>query len=92
MGYFPNSLWSGRFTQSAQVQWFGEVYSTHNPPCSQMGNGVFPAQLGAAMTSLLYPVSTVYPVLYANPDAPTNLYDVSLISHGFYYGGPGGGC
>jgi hypothetical protein len=39
IGYFPSSLWGGRFKEASLVQWFGEVAAGPAPPCSDMGNG-----------------------------------------------------
>lgn len=49
MGYIPTSVFagSGGFTSGATAQWFGEVASNWNEPCSDMGDGRY----GAAFTS-----------------------------------------
>jgi hypothetical protein len=39
MGFFPDSVWGGGFTQIGLAQWFGEVATFNTPPCSAMGNG-----------------------------------------------------
>jgi hypothetical protein len=41
IGYFPASLWSGRYTKAGLIQTFGEVNATTNATCTQMGNGQF---------------------------------------------------
>ena len=39
-GYFPDSLWGGRYTSSGVVQWFGEVSAASTTrTCTDMGNG-----------------------------------------------------
>lgn len=39
-GYFPDSLWDGRYTSSGLVQWFGEVNAASSTrTCTDMGNG-----------------------------------------------------
>ena len=49
VGYFPDSLWGGRFTKIGLTQWFGEVASAPiSSPCSQMGNGGLAASTNAA--------------------------------------------
>lgn len=54
IGYFSDSLWpqgavnGSNFTQGTMTQWFGEVASPSPSPCSQMGNGLFAANTGAA--------------------------------------------
>jgi hypothetical protein len=39
VGYFPDSLWAGRFTRTGLTQWFGEVAAASAAPCTDMGNG-----------------------------------------------------
>ena len=39
VGYFPDSLWGGKFTQLGLAQWFGEVAAGSAAPCTDMGNG-----------------------------------------------------
>ncbi|MER7172505.1 neprosin family prolyl endopeptidase [Streptomyces mesophilus] len=39
LGYYPDSLWQGRFTSGDTTHWYGEVFSPARPPLSQMGNG-----------------------------------------------------
>jgi hypothetical protein len=39
LGYFPQSLWGGRFAQAGVAQWFGEVVAVTTSPCTQMGTG-----------------------------------------------------
>jgi hypothetical protein len=39
IGYFPESLWQGRFTKAGLIQTFGEVVAASNITCTQMGNG-----------------------------------------------------
>ena len=49
LGYFPDSLWGGRFTKVGLTQWFGEVADAKpNTPCSEMGNGGYAASASAA--------------------------------------------
>ena len=49
IGSFPDSLWDGDFTQSGNVQLFGEVASsTTTNSCSQMGNSKSPDDTTAA--------------------------------------------
>jgi len=59
VGYFPGSLWpKGQFTNSAQVQWFGEVATQNGePPLTQMGDGLFPGNAAAAPMSTLCDVN-----------------------------------
>ncbi|MDG4862185.1 neprosin family prolyl endopeptidase [Streptomyces sp. T-3] len=39
LGYYPDSLWRGRFTSGDTTHWYGEVFSGTRPPLGQMGNG-----------------------------------------------------
>ena len=39
IGWFPDSLWSSRFTLTGAVQWFGEVNGPTANSCTTMGNG-----------------------------------------------------
>ncbi|MEU4215724.1 neprosin family prolyl endopeptidase [Actinoplanes sp. NPDC026623] len=45
IGYFPDSLWDGKFTKVGLTQWFGEI-ATSAPlgetTCTDMGNGLKP--------------------------------------------------
>lgn len=49
IGYFPDSLWQGRFVRTELVQWWGEVAATStDTPCAEMGTGVAASETGAA--------------------------------------------
>ncbi len=49
IGYFPNSLWQGRFTRTEVVQWWGEVAAVNaQKPCADMGTGAAASEAGAA--------------------------------------------
>jgi hypothetical protein len=40
VGFFPDTLWGGRYTRSGLVQWYGEVATERGAPCGTwMGNG-----------------------------------------------------
>ena len=48
LGYFPGSEWTGKFTKSALIQWFGEVASLNGvPPKTDMGTGTLPPSSNA---------------------------------------------
>lgn len=65
VGYFPGSLWKGQFTNSTQVQWFGEVATQNGePPLTQMGDGLFPSNTAAAPMSTLCDVDAAAWVCY----------------------------
>ncbi len=98
MGYFPGSIWSGAFTKSALIEWFGEVASLNGiPPQTQMGNGQFPSSTSAASMSTLCDVDAVawvcwYRDLQALAATPPNpkYYDIEHTGFGATrYGGPG---
>jgi hypothetical protein len=41
VGFFPDTLWQGRYTRSELVQWYGEVATERAAPCGTlMGNGL----------------------------------------------------
>jgi hypothetical protein len=48
VGYFPDSLWGGRYTRTGLSQWFGEVAAGSGAPCTDMGNGLFASSASAA--------------------------------------------
>jgi hypothetical protein len=48
IGFFPASLWSGKFNRAGMHQWFGEVASTSLSPCSSMGTGEYASEAGTA--------------------------------------------
>ncbi len=89
MGYFPDSLWGGRFTQAGLTQWFGEVAAYNGRPCSDMGNGRFSSSPSAAQ---IYNIG-----LWGGPTADIGVaathasyYTATLTSKGsMRYGGPG---
>ncbi|MFL6110756.1 MAG: neprosin family prolyl endopeptidase [Catenulispora sp.] len=89
IGYFPDTLWGGRFTKTGLAQWFGEVAASSDSPCTDMGTGVFANNAAAA---------TVVGIGYFNgPDVNLSLdaTDKSLYTtkrfgaNGFRFGGPG---
>lgn len=51
VGYFPESLWSGTFTQAGFTQIFGEVASSTLPTCTQMGDGIYGSASGSLLIS-----------------------------------------
>lgn len=112
-GYLPadpagtslaTNRWYGsgaNFTSAAKYQAFGEVASSWNEPCTDMGNGT----LGNAAVSSPYNystmpsyISTVSPVGVASPSMgagyvipSTIAFKLNMLASGktFYYGGPG---
>jgi hypothetical protein len=96
LGYIPGSEWSGAYTQSSMIQWFGEV-STNNgtPPNVEMGDGLFPTDSSAApMTTLCDVDAAAWVCWYRDeqslgPNFPP-YYDIRRTGFGATrYGGPG---
>lgn len=96
VGYIENSAWSVPFTQTAQIQWYGEVASDNGiPPKTQMGDGKFPTNLAAASMSTLCHVDVKAWVCYydngqSNGATRIDYYDIDNSAYGAVrYGGPG---
>jgi hypothetical protein len=97
LGYFKDSEWSGSFTKTAQIQWYGEVASDNGvPPLTQMGNGQFPAKKTAATMATLCDVDAktwvcFYRDLQSAGATYVGYYDI--LNHTSFgavrYGGPG---
>jgi hypothetical protein len=92
VGYFPEKLWTEQgvasFSRTGLVQAFGEVASTVERPCSQMGNGLPGTDSGAAlMGSVTFLNGPPYAL---NIRSTTDFYTVNPLSvRTFRYGGPG---
>jgi Neprosin len=96
MGYIENSAWSVPFSQTAQIQWYGEVASDNGiPPKTQMGNGEFSSNDAAAsMATLCYVDVKAWVCYYNNSQSSgatrVNYYDIQNSTYGAVrYGGPG---
>ncbi|HWS34868.1 MAG TPA: neprosin family prolyl endopeptidase [Actinoplanes sp.] len=89
VGYYPASRWAGTFTQSGNIQVFGEVAASSSAPCTQMGNGRNGNGDGQA--------ARISSVTYLNGPAvdmyvrtTSDYYDVArLTGRTFRYGGAG---
>jgi hypothetical protein len=104
VGYFPESLWSGQFSNMQAGEWFGEVSMPLNvfSPCAEMGNGIFGSQAGAAGLWWMQYSYADDPEVAWNSwfDANASYYvsDPSFYNAGnqgptsFNWGGPGAGC
>lgn len=96
LGYFSDSEWSGSFTQSTMIQWFGEVATNNgNPPDVQMGNGFFPTNLASTKMTTLCDVDAAAWVCWyrdlqsLGPNYPA-YFDIRRTGFGeTRYGGPG---
>jgi hypothetical protein len=95
VGYFPDSLWGGRFTQIGLVQAFGEVSASSTTPCTDMGSGAFPtANSGARISSIRFlgaqPGSAVPAVdITTNVTHPNYYKAIKTGAGSIRYGGPG---
>ena len=87
LGYFPDSLWQGRFTRADEQVWFGEVAAGSGRPCTDMGNGRAPTPTsGQLLSDLATDLGPVTPALSATD---RTLYDVVLAPGGIRLGGAG---
>lgn len=96
LGYFPGSEWSGAYTRSEMLQWFGEVSSSNGiPPRTDMGDGLFPANASAATNYTLCDVDAhAWVCWYRDLQvlSATRPLDYDIARTGFgrvRYGGPG---
>jgi len=89
IGYFPDSLWGGRFTTADIATWGSAVVvASVSRPCSEMGTGRPASSPLAASMRIGFMSDTVVDVTAraTNPD----FYSISLRSPTrFRYGGPG---
>jgi hypothetical protein len=88
IGYYPDSVWGGRFTRTGLVQWFGEVEASTSTPCADMGNGQFAGNSSAAIGGL--GIFNGPAVNYFVQQTNRSYYTVGDASGNFFrYGGPG---
>jgi hypothetical protein len=89
VGYFPNSLWSGRFTQLGLAQWFGEVAAGSAAPCTDMGNGNPASSANAASFSGVGFFNG--PAVRVNAAATNSTWYSArrVTANSFRFGGPG---
>lgn len=100
IGYYPQSLWGGRFTQDQLTQWFGEVSAGSTSPCTEMGNGKPGGDAASASYDMLrvyQPDGTTAVPANASTGTVTNslLYNIGRATPtSFGFGGPGAatGC
>lgn len=94
VGYFPDSLWTGRFTQTGVVQWFGEV-AARTPPCTDMGNSAYATAATAARIQDIgfwpapAPAVTPAPAISTLNTHPAYYTALGTDSTTVRYGGPG---
>jgi len=97
LGYINNSVWTNNFTQTALIQWYGEIAVVDNfPPRSQMGNGQFSAATTAANMSTLCTVNAgIWECDYSDLQSAgaTQISYYDILNHTNFgairYGGPG---
>jgi hypothetical protein len=88
IGSYPDSRWSGGFTQSAELRYFGEVAGIGDPSCSEMGTGQRASSTAAARFGSITVLNGPTTGLVLDP--PDRYYDsVALSDRTFRYGGPG---
>jgi len=96
VGSFPDKLWQEAgvdFTKAEVVQAFGEVASTVETPCSQMGNGLPGADKGATFLGSVTLVNGPTAALDIRSTSTAGYYTVNaLSSRTFQYGGAGAGA
>lgn len=90
IGYFPGSLWSGKFTRLGLTQWFGEVAANRANTCTDMGNGLFGSNRTSAVVKNIFFINGPYasPSYLQTKPAYYNIGGAS--GSNFRYGGPGG--
>ena len=93
IGYYPESLWSGKYTSAGLIQVFGEVSATDKgAPLSQMGNGLIGSNIHSAAIDHFTLFNTksapaLYDYRYGNPRA----YSIGVSNAtSLHFGGPGG--
>ncbi|MEV6009694.1 neprosin family prolyl endopeptidase [Streptomyces sp. NPDC051976] len=89
-GYFPGSLWSGRFTAAQNVSAFGEVADSGQTSCDDMGNGQYGSGSGASAISgyQVYGASAA-PYLSVSATDPGRYNSGHVTATSFTLGGPG---
>lgn len=90
LGYFPDSLWGGRFTQAGRQQWFGEVAANSGTPCTDMGNGLFSS---SASATRIYNIglwdSSATPSIATGNTHPSYYTATRVDARSMRHGGPG---
>jgi hypothetical protein len=94
IGYFPDSLWSNKFTSIDTVEWFGEVASADPAPNSWMGDGILGSKPRSASVRSMSVIESSGEKVAAQAACsdPTNpiYYDHSECeADSFRFGGPG---
>ena len=95
VGYFPELLWNEqgvKFSKSGLIQVFGEVASTSEDTCTDMGNGRR-ADVDKSTSSFMSKVQYINgPDVAMFMRSTTKAYPLTILnSNTFRYGGPGNG-
>jgi hypothetical protein len=94
-GYFPDSLWSAKFTLTGLVQWFGEVAAAvgETTPCTEMGNGKFAVSPTAAQIRNIGYFPARVDLKARDVATKPDLYTIlKVLPAGYRFGGPGASC
>jgi hypothetical protein len=91
MGYYPDSVWGGVFTQPGLLQAVAEVAAGSDRPCARMGNGAFPtATTGAQISAIGFLPTTTAPVdISTLTPTPSDYLTFKTSGTSMRYGGPG---
>lgn len=90
VGYFPASLWGGRYTKVGLTQVFGEVAAASLSTCTDMGNGKFGSSAGSARVSGFHLIGSTSSSSLVEAATASNLYNYGVLSPiSFRFGGPG---
>lgn len=92
-GYFPDTLWGGRFTRLGLVQAFGEVASTSVPTCNDMGTGHYAGARRASVIERFRLLDSTTPIgLSMLVTSPRWYTAAAETPTSFRLGGPGDGA
>lgn len=93
-GYYPDSLWEGRYTQMGYLQIFGEVSGLKADTCTDMGSDKWPTSAAATRISDVRIIGTdTATSLIVKATDPRLYAAANTTADSFSYGGPGtGGC
>ena len=90
IGYYPDSLWGGKFTRTGLTQWFGEVAAADATPCTDMGNGKAASSKNAAAITGIGFFEGPAPAIAAG--ATSIYYSVAAATKDAYRFGGKGAC
>jgi hypothetical protein len=91
IGYYPDSLWHGKYKKAGLALWYGQVVVSSTSPCTDMGNGQWASSPSAASFSSIgfYNGPPVHFQTWATKPA---LYSVHRVSRTSFRFGGGGAC